>query len=208
MGSKNFFNCLHEVICSDFLWLVLQCFKRSLFWILYLNLEPWALFIWNCQYRVLTLDVKNLLVDCNCYLKMFNMILVTVCGFCPFCYNLEIDLGIFIPVINEVLWYTIVTWSFEWFFIDFCLVVSRGSVYRALGFMVAASPCALAVAPLAYATAISACARKVTVNNFFQLLNHTDCYNIPWSMLISTFNLFNHFWYHQRSLAFNSLTGV
>jgi hypothetical protein len=27
--------------------------------------------------------------------------------------------------------------------------------------MVAASPCALAVAPLAYATAISACARKV-----------------------------------------------
>ncbi|XP_042380416.1 probable cadmium/zinc-transporting ATPase HMA1, chloroplastic [Zingiber officinale] len=38
--------------------------------------------------------------------------------------------------------------------------VSRGSVYRALGLMVAASPCALAVAPLAYATAISACARK------------------------------------------------
>ncbi|CAE6004059.1 unnamed protein product [Arabidopsis arenosa] len=36
----------------------------------------------------------------------------------------------------------------------------RGSVYRALGFMVAASPCALAVAPLAYATAISSCARK------------------------------------------------
>jgi len=37
----------------------------------------------------------------------------------------------------------------------------RGSVYRALGLMVAASPCALAVAPLAYATAISSCARKV-----------------------------------------------
>ncbi|KAL8124960.1 hypothetical protein AgCh_012584 [Apium graveolens] len=36
----------------------------------------------------------------------------------------------------------------------------RGSVYRALGLMVAASPCALAVAPLAYATAISACAKK------------------------------------------------
>ncbi|RZR97514.1 hypothetical protein BHM03_00026709 [Ensete ventricosum] len=68
---------------------------------------------------------------------------------------------------------------FEWFFIEFCLVVSRGSVYRALGFMVAASPCALAVAPLAYATAISACARKVIVNNFFQLLNPTDFYDIP-----------------------------
>lgn len=37
----------------------------------------------------------------------------------------------------------------------------RGSVYRALGLMVAASPCALAVAPLAYATAISACAKRV-----------------------------------------------
>ncbi|XP_068657346.1 probable cadmium/zinc-transporting ATPase HMA1, chloroplastic isoform X2 [Aristolochia californica] len=36
----------------------------------------------------------------------------------------------------------------------------RGSVYRALGLMVAASPCALAVAPLAYATAISSCASK------------------------------------------------
>ncbi|KAL0377850.1 UNVERIFIED_CONTAM: putative cadmium/zinc-transporting ATPase HMA1, chloroplastic [Sesamum radiatum] len=39
-------------------------------------------------------------------------------------------------------------------------LVCRGSVYRALGLMVAASPCALAVAPLVYATAISACARK------------------------------------------------
>lgn len=38
--------------------------------------------------------------------------------------------------------------------------VSRGSIYRALGFMVAASPCALAAAPLAYATAVSSCASK------------------------------------------------
>ncbi|PKA48858.1 putative cadmium/zinc-transporting ATPase HMA1, chloroplastic [Apostasia shenzhenica] len=37
---------------------------------------------------------------------------------------------------------------------------SRGSIYRALGLMVAASPCALAVAPLAYATAVSSCASK------------------------------------------------
>lgn len=34
-------------------------------------------------------------------------------------------------------------------------------MYRALGLMMAASPCALAVAPLAYAIAISSCARKV-----------------------------------------------
>ncbi|XP_010429275.1 PREDICTED: probable cadmium/zinc-transporting ATPase HMA1, chloroplastic [Camelina sativa] len=47
---------------------------------------------------------------------------------------------------------------FKWPFLG--TTVSRGSVYRALGFMVAASPCALAVAPLAYATAISSCARK------------------------------------------------
>ncbi|XP_026422874.1 probable cadmium/zinc-transporting ATPase HMA1, chloroplastic isoform X1 [Papaver somniferum] len=47
---------------------------------------------------------------------------------------------------------------FKWPFIG--TSVCRGSVYRALGFMVAASPCALAVAPLAYATAISACASK------------------------------------------------
>ncbi|XP_059623941.1 probable cadmium/zinc-transporting ATPase HMA1, chloroplastic [Cornus florida] len=47
---------------------------------------------------------------------------------------------------------------FKWPFIG--TSVCRGSIYRALGFMVAASPCALAVAPLAYATAISACARK------------------------------------------------
>eukprot|EP00268_Persea_americana_P009364 TRINITY_DN1375_c0_g1_i1.p1 TRINITY_DN1375_c0_g1~~TRINITY_DN1375_c0_g1_i1.p1 ORF type:complete len:754 (+),score=157.76 TRINITY_DN1375_c0_g1_i1:331-2592(+) len=47
---------------------------------------------------------------------------------------------------------------FKWPFIG--TSVSRGSIYRALGLMVAASPCALAVAPLAYATAISACASK------------------------------------------------
>ncbi|KAI3878207.1 hypothetical protein MKX03_009734 [Papaver bracteatum] len=47
---------------------------------------------------------------------------------------------------------------FKWPFIG--TSVCRGSVYRALGFMVAASPCALAVAPLVYATAISACASK------------------------------------------------
>ncbi|XP_074302661.1 putative cadmium/zinc-transporting ATPase HMA1, chloroplastic [Silene latifolia] len=47
---------------------------------------------------------------------------------------------------------------FKWPF--FSTPGCRGSIYRALGLMVAASPCALAVAPLAYATAISACARK------------------------------------------------
>ncbi|XP_037497092.1 probable cadmium/zinc-transporting ATPase HMA1, chloroplastic isoform X2 [Jatropha curcas] len=47
---------------------------------------------------------------------------------------------------------------FKWPFIS--TSVCRGSIYRALGLMVAASPCALAVAPLAYATAISSCARK------------------------------------------------
>ncbi|KAM2967096.1 hypothetical protein FF1_027398 [Malus domestica] len=47
---------------------------------------------------------------------------------------------------------------FKWPFIG--TSACRGSVYRALGLMVAASPCALAVAPLAYATAISSCARK------------------------------------------------
>lgn len=36
----------------------------------------------------------------------------------------------------------------------------RGSLYRALGLMVSASPCALAVSPLAYATVVSACANK------------------------------------------------
>lgn len=47
---------------------------------------------------------------------------------------------------------------FKWPF--FGTSASRGSIYRALGLMVAASPCALAAAPLAYVTAISACARK------------------------------------------------
>ncbi|KAK8328348.1 hypothetical protein V6Z11_A11G245500 [Gossypium hirsutum] len=47
---------------------------------------------------------------------------------------------------------------FKWPFIS--TAVCRGSIYRALGLMVAASPCALAVAPLAYATAVSSCARK------------------------------------------------
>ncbi|KAF8017358.1 hypothetical protein BT93_H2526 [Corymbia citriodora subsp. variegata] len=47
---------------------------------------------------------------------------------------------------------------FKWPF--FSTSDCRGSIYRALGLMVAASPCALAVAPLAYATAISSCARK------------------------------------------------
>ncbi|XP_030486040.1 probable cadmium/zinc-transporting ATPase HMA1, chloroplastic isoform X2 [Cannabis sativa] len=47
---------------------------------------------------------------------------------------------------------------FKWPF--FGTSACRGSVYRALGLMVAASPCALAVAPLAYATAISSCAKK------------------------------------------------
>lgn len=50
---------------------------------------------------------------------------------------------------------------FKWPF--FSTPVCRGSFYRALGLMVAASPCALAVAPLAYATAISACAKKVLI---------------------------------------------
>ncbi|CAK9315666.1 unnamed protein product [Citrullus colocynthis] len=47
---------------------------------------------------------------------------------------------------------------FKWPFI--CTPGFRGSIYRALGLMVAASPCALAAAPLAYAIAISSCARK------------------------------------------------
>ncbi|KAL5556924.1 hypothetical protein UlMin_039160 [Ulmus minor] len=47
---------------------------------------------------------------------------------------------------------------FKWPFIG--TAACRGSVYRALGLMVAASPCALAVAPLAYAIAISSCAKK------------------------------------------------
>ncbi|CAN0863898.1 Probable cadmium/zinc-transporting ATPase HMA1, chloroplastic [Linum grandiflorum] len=47
---------------------------------------------------------------------------------------------------------------FKWPFMS--TSVCRGSIYRALGLMMAASPCALAVAPLVYATAISSCAKK------------------------------------------------
>ncbi|VAI32907.1 unnamed protein product [Triticum turgidum subsp. durum] len=47
---------------------------------------------------------------------------------------------------------------FKWPF--FGNSVCRGSIYRGLGLMVAASPCALAAAPLAYATAISSRTRK------------------------------------------------
>ncbi|KAJ3695561.1 hypothetical protein LUZ60_000938 [Juncus effusus] len=47
---------------------------------------------------------------------------------------------------------------FKWPFIGNSVV--KGSIYRGLGLMVAASPCALAVAPLAYSTAISSCASK------------------------------------------------
>ncbi|EMS55611.1 putative cadmium/zinc-transporting ATPase HMA1, chloroplastic [Triticum urartu] len=47
---------------------------------------------------------------------------------------------------------------FKWPF--FGNSVCRGSIYRGLGLMVAASPCALAAAPLAYATAISSLTRK------------------------------------------------
>ncbi|KAM3275651.1 hypothetical protein ACQJBY_044172 [Aegilops geniculata] len=47
---------------------------------------------------------------------------------------------------------------FKWPF--FGNTVCRGSIYRGLGLMVAASPCALAAAPLAYATAISSLTRK------------------------------------------------
>lgn len=55
----------------------------------------------------------------------------------------------------------------------------RGSIYRALGLMVAASPCALAVAPLAYATAISACARKGILLKGAHVLDAlASCYTI------------------------------
>ncbi|CAN0863902.1 Probable cadmium/zinc-transporting ATPase HMA1, chloroplastic [Linum grandiflorum] len=47
---------------------------------------------------------------------------------------------------------------FKWPFMS--TSVCRGSIYRALGLMMAASPCALAVAPLVYATAISSCAKS------------------------------------------------
>eukprot|EP00245_Coleochaete_scutata_P014598 TRINITY_DN628_c0_g2_i1.p1 TRINITY_DN628_c0_g2~~TRINITY_DN628_c0_g2_i1.p1 ORF type:complete len:307 (-),score=52.46 TRINITY_DN628_c0_g2_i1:51-893(-) len=48
----------------------------------------------------------------------------------------------------------------------------RGSLYRALGLMVAASPCALAVAPLAYAAAVSACASQVLTRSLIPSLTH------------------------------------
>lgn len=54
--------------------------------------------------------------------------------------------------------------------------VCRGSIYRALGLMVAASPCALAVAPLAYATAVSSCARKVSVTCNQGVFTHAFCH--------------------------------
>lgn len=66
---------------------------------------------------------------------------------------------------------------FKWPF--FSTAVCRGSVYRALGLMVAASPCALAVAPLVYATAISACARKGIVLKGGHVLDAlASCQNI------------------------------
>ncbi|KAH6823261.1 heavy metal atpase 1 [Perilla frutescens var. hirtella] len=66
---------------------------------------------------------------------------------------------------------------FKWPF--FSTSVCRGSVYRALGLMVAASPCALAVAPLVYATAISACARKGILLKGGHVLDAlASCHNI------------------------------
>ncbi|CAA0832815.1 Probable cadmium/zinc-transporting ATPase HMA1-chloroplastic [Striga hermonthica] len=66
---------------------------------------------------------------------------------------------------------------FKWPF--FSTPVCRGSVYRALGLMVAASPCALAVAPLTYATAISACARKGILLKGGHVLDAlASCHNI------------------------------
>jgi len=47
------------------------------------------------------------------------------------------------------------------FFLDGQILGDEGSVYRALAFLIAASPCALIIAtPTAYLSAISACARK------------------------------------------------
>ncbi|XP_019182957.1 PREDICTED: probable cadmium/zinc-transporting ATPase HMA1, chloroplastic [Ipomoea nil] len=66
---------------------------------------------------------------------------------------------------------------FRWPF--FSTSACRGSIYRALGLMVAASPCALAVAPLAYATAISACARKGILLKGGQVLDAlASCHSI------------------------------
>ncbi|KAL8477018.1 hypothetical protein ACS0TY_029357 [Phlomoides rotata] len=66
---------------------------------------------------------------------------------------------------------------FKWPF--FTTSVCRGSIYRGLGLMVAASPCALAVAPLVYATAISACARKGILLKGGHVLDAlASCHNI------------------------------
>ncbi|XP_075090624.1 putative cadmium/zinc-transporting ATPase HMA1, chloroplastic isoform X2 [Nicotiana tabacum] len=66
---------------------------------------------------------------------------------------------------------------FKWPFIS--TAACRGSVYRALGLMVAASPCALAVAPLAYATAISACAKRGILLKGGQVLDAlASCHSI------------------------------
>ncbi|CAN4079723.1 unnamed protein product [Withania somnifera] len=66
---------------------------------------------------------------------------------------------------------------FKWPF--FSTSACRGSIYRALGLMVAASPCALAVAPLAYATAISACAKRGILLKGGQVLDAlASCHSI------------------------------
>lgn len=66
---------------------------------------------------------------------------------------------------------------FKWPF--FSTTACRGSIYRALGLMVAASPCALAVAPLAYATAISACAKRGILLKGGQVLDAlASCHSI------------------------------
>lgn len=58
---------------------------------------------------------------------------------------LSLSFGIFIPM----------------FFPDIHYLGSEGSIYRALAFLIAASPCALIIAlPTAYLSSISACARK------------------------------------------------
>eukprot|EP00258_Populus_trichocarpa_P041510 XP_024457529.1 probable cadmium/zinc-transporting ATPase HMA1, chloroplastic isoform X2 [Populus trichocarpa] len=59
---------------------------------------------------------------------------------------------------------------FEWPFM--ITPVCKGSVYRAQDLMVAASHCALAVAPLAYATAINSCARKEGVWSWWEGINY------------------------------------
>ncbi|KAF3574239.1 hypothetical protein F2Q69_00062770 [Brassica cretica] len=73
---------------------------------------------------------------------------------------------------------------FKWPFLS--TIACRGSVYRALGFMMAASPCALAVAPLAYATAISSCARKGILLKGGQVLDALDsCHTIGFDKTVT-----------------------